>query len=81
MAAKKGKRIPITSAKEISKQYDYDMVIVLGINEGEEKDYYSHVTTYGVNKEKCNRAGIIGQDRIGKYLGWILDDDRNKKKE
>jgi hypothetical protein len=54
------KEIKISSAKQIANEYDYDMVIIIGIN----NDSSGHVTTYGKNKGFCKIAGHIGQKEL-----------------
>ena len=46
------KRIPITKAKEIAKQYSYDQIIIIARKVGEG----GWVTSYGINKEHCKAA-------------------------
>ena len=48
-----GKRIPISKAREISKQYNYDHVIVIAWNTEEGQSWW---TTYGKDKAKCTFA-------------------------
>ena len=54
------KEIKISQAKKIAKECEYDMVIVIGIN----NDSSGHVTTYGKNKGFCKIAGHIGQKEL-----------------
>lgn len=66
------KEIKISKAKEIAKECDYDMVIIIGIN----NDSSGHVTTYGKNKGLCKIAGHIGQKKLAPkifYENGILD--------
>jgi hypothetical protein len=56
--------IKISDAKKIAKERNYDMVIVIGIN----NDSSGHVTTYGVNQNFCNIAGYIGQKKLSPYV-------------
>ncbi|MFW6246804.1 MAG: hypothetical protein ACOC22_01330 [bacterium] len=58
------KEIKISEAKKIAKEYDYDMVIIIGIN----NDSSGHVTTYGKNKGFCKIAGHIGQKELAPKL-------------
>ena len=58
------KEIKISEAKKIAKEYDYDMVIVIGIN----NDSSGHVTTYGKNKNYCKVAGHLGQKKLAPYV-------------
>jgi len=64
--------IKISDAKKIAVEKEYDMVIIIGIQD----DKSGHVTTYGKNQEFCNVAGHIGQKKIMPFLfdkGGILD--------
>jgi len=66
------KEIKISKAKEIAKECDYDMVIIIGIN----NDSSGHVTTYGKNKGLCKIAGHIGQKELAPKIfheNGILD--------
>jgi hypothetical protein len=56
--------IPISDAKKISLERNYDMIIIIGINE----DKSGHITTYGKNREFCKIAGFIGQQKIAPFL-------------
>lgn len=58
------KEIKISEAKKIANEYDYDMVIIIGIN----NDSSGHVTTYGKNKGFCKIAGHIGQKELAPKL-------------
>lgn len=58
------KAIPISKAKEIAKDYGYDIVIVVGIN----NDCSGHTTTYGKNRAFCHIAGNIGQKQLAPYI-------------
>jgi len=62
------KKIKISDAKKIAVDNDYDMVIIIGIN----NDSSGHVTTYGKNKGFCDIAGHIGQKKIAPF---IFDND------
>ena len=57
----KGKRIPISKAKEISKNYDYDHVIVIAWNDEDDKSWW---TTYGKNKDKCKVASDVSKELL-----------------
>ena len=54
------KEIKISEAKKIAKNNNYDMIIIIGIN----NDSSGHVTTYGKNKDFCKIAGYIGQKQL-----------------
>jgi hypothetical protein len=62
------KRIPISAAKRIADDYDYDQVIIIarkvGANGGE------HRTTYGVDKANCDVAAKIGDFLKFKVMNW-----------
>lgn len=58
------REIKISEAKNLAKEFNFDMVIVIGINQ----DRSGHITTYGKNKVLCKLVGYIGQSIIGKYL-------------
>lgn len=57
MNTDKPKRIPISSAKRIAKDYNYDQVVILARRVGD----ISWTTTYGVNKEHCQIAARMGE--------------------
>ncbi len=54
-----GERIPISKAKEISKQYNYDHVIIIAWNS--DKSWW---TTYGRDKVKCKFAKEIADNLL-----------------
>lgn len=55
------RRIPISAAKKIAKDYGYDQVIIYTRKVGEAPDPHGeHMTTYGVNKLHCAAAAKIG---------------------
>lgn len=58
------KKIPISDAKNISIKNDYDMVIVIGVN----NDRSGSIATYGKNKQMCKMAGFIGQNCMAERL-------------
>jgi len=60
--------IPISTAKDISKKYDYDQVIIIARKVGE--DGTEHVTTYGKDKENCQVAADVGNFLKYKIMGW-----------
>ena len=59
MGKNKSLPIPIKTAKEIAVEKNYDMIIIIGINQD---DLSGHVTTYGKTKLQCKIAGHIGQE-------------------
>ena len=64
--------IPISAAKRIAKQYDYDQVIIIARKVGRNE----HVTTYGVNKEHCGVAARIGSFLKFKVMVWSKDNEQ-----
>jgi hypothetical protein len=60
------KRIPITAAKRIAKDYDKDQVIIVT---WDKKHGRTHVTTYGKSTEECRQAAD-GGNLVKKALGW-----------
>lgn len=64
------KRIPITAAERIAKEYGYDQVVIIARKVGEAPEPNGeHVTTYGVNKEHCASAALQGK-ALKKFMGW-----------
>lgn len=64
------KRIPITAAERIAKEYGYDQVVIIARKIGEAPEPNGeHVTTYGVNKEHCASAALQGK-ALKKFMGW-----------
>lgn len=51
-------RISIQTAKEVSKKYDYDMVLVIGIRA---EDGAGSIATYGKTKELCRHSARYGE--------------------
>jgi hypothetical protein len=60
------KAIPISAAKRIAEQYDYDQVIVIARKVGQGE----HCTTYGVDKKNCGVAARIGDFLKYKVMNW-----------
>jgi hypothetical protein len=60
------KRIPITAAKNIAKNYDKDQVKIVT---WDKKHSRTHVTTYGKTLEECKQAAD-GGNFVKKALGW-----------
>ena len=54
-----GKKIPISKAKEISRKYNYEHVIIIAWNGFENESWW---TTYGKNKTKCAFTKEIAKD-------------------
>lgn len=75
----KGKNIPIGSAKQLSQQYNYDKVIIIGINETEDNIQFG-ITTYGKNKKLCKEAANLGQNYfkhcLEKYYGTNVEEEK-----
>ncbi|HAU29838.1 MAG TPA: hypothetical protein DCW68_07010 [Rhodospirillaceae bacterium] len=64
------KRIPISAAKRIAKEFGYDQVVIYARRVGEKPDPCGeHMTTYGVNKEHCAVAARIGVT-LQRFMGW-----------
>lgn len=72
------KPIPISAAKEIAENYDYDQVIVVARKVGD--DGGEHVTTYGRSKAHCAVAAKAGNFLKFKVMGWhrgqVVDHDQ-----
>ncbi len=62
------KDIPIDAAKKVAKQYGYHQIVIIGRRVG--KDGIEHVTTYGIDKENCHVAQIIGDLIKYKIMRW-----------
>lgn len=68
------KPIPISVAKDISKKYGYDQVIIYTRKVGEDPDPHGeHMTTYGINETHCSVAARIGDYLKYKILGWTKE--------
>lgn len=64
---KQRKRIPISAAAHIAKEYGYDQVLIYARKTGDGGG--EHLTTYGVNKEHC--ASMAKQSEVlQKFMGW-----------
>lgn len=61
------KRLPIKAAKDISKQYEQDQVIVLTLDK---KDNLIHIVTYGKTIEDCEKASTCGNKLKREFLKW-----------
>lgn len=64
------KEIPISAAKKIAEQFDYDQVVVIARKVGQGE----HVTTYGVDKTNCDVAARIGDFLKYKVMGWVKEE-------
>ncbi len=62
------KRVPVKIAKQISKEYGCDQVIIITRTTG--FGGYETCTTYGKNKEHCGVANQIGQFLKYKVMNW-----------
>jgi hypothetical protein len=60
--------IPISAAKKIALDYDYDQVIIIGRKVGPNGN--EHCTTYGVDKAHCAVAAKCGNFLKFKVMGW-----------
>lgn len=58
------KRLPIKEAKRISKEYDYDFSLIIGVRAS---DGAGAICTYGKNKKLCNLSAKY-RDEIAKIL-------------
>ncbi len=54
-----GTKIPISKAKEVAKQFNYDHVIIIAWNEVDKQSWW---TTYGKDKLKCIRTKEISDN-------------------
>lgn len=61
------KPIPITTAKLIAEEFEYDQVIIVARSVG----HGEHVTTYGVDTVNCRVAARIGEFLKFRIMGWI----------
>jgi hypothetical protein len=66
-------KIPISAAKEVSKKYGYDQIIIIGRKCGEQG--FESVSTYGINKDNCDAASKIGNFIKYKIMGWKDSDN------
>jgi len=60
--------IPISAAKKIAKDFDYDQVIIIARKVGEGGN--EHVTTYGVDKANCQVAAHFGNFIKREVMKW-----------
>jgi len=63
-----GSMIPISSAKQMADNYNYDQIIILGRRVG--KDGEETLTTYGKTKKHCGVAAMIGKFLKDKVFKW-----------
>lgn len=65
------KRIPISAAKAIAKEYGYDQVMIYARKVGEDPEPHGeHMTTYGVSKAHCSAMATIARFLQTKIMGW-----------
>lgn len=62
----KNKRIPISAAKRISQDYNFQEVVIFAYDP---ETGNQHVTTYGKTKEQCIDAARAG-NFLKRALGW-----------
>jgi hypothetical protein len=68
------RRIPISAAERIAKDFGYDQVIIIARKVGDDPEPHGeHCTTYGVNKAHCNTAARIGDFLRFRVMGWVKD--------
>ena len=67
------KAIPIKAAERIAKEYGYDQIVIVGRKVGDAG--VEHVTTYGVTKEHCKIAAMIGDFLKYKVMNWTKATD------
>lgn len=68
------KRIPISKAKELSEQYGWDKIIIIGIDGSDGSD---QVVTYKNTKALCKTAGELG-DKLDNLIDKLLPAPRDK---
>lgn len=65
------RRIPISAAKHIAKEYGYDQVIIYARTcHDSPLPHGEHMTTYGRNVEHCGAAAKIGNS-LKRFMGWV----------
>lgn len=65
------KRIPISAAERIAKDYGYDQVVIIARKVGVDPEPHGeHCTTYGVSKDHCSVAARIGKRLTDEVMGW-----------
>lgn len=68
------KRIPISAAERIAKDYGYDQVVIIARKVGDDPEPHGeHCTTYGVNKAHCDAAARVGDFLKFKVMGWVKE--------
>jgi hypothetical protein len=61
------KRIPITAARHIAKEYGYEQVVIYARRTGDGGG--EHMTTYGINRQHRGIAARMGQI-LKRFMGW-----------
>lgn len=61
------KPIPISAAKLIAELYGYEQVVIMARRHSSQPT--EHVTTYGVDKENCEVAAIMG-NALKRAMHW-----------
>lgn len=61
------RRIPISVAEKVAKDYGYDQVIIFARKVGDPGG--EHMTTYGITKEHCGASALIGKT-LQDFMGW-----------
>lgn len=71
------KKIKVSDCKKISQEYNFEKVIIIGINEigGCVDEIDMAIATYGSDKEQCKRAETLGQEVCKEaMLDWLMLD-------
>lgn len=66
------KPIPISAAKKIALDYDYDQVVIIARKVGSVGGG-EHCTTYGRDKAHCDVAARIGDFLKFRVMGWARE--------
>lgn len=72
----KSKKIKIKDCEKISKEYGYEKVIIIGINEIDDcvDEIDMGIATYGNDKNQCKRAKQLGQEVCkNSILNWFWE--------
>lgn len=65
------KPIPVSAARAIAEQYGYDQVVVYARRVGEHPEPHGeHMTTYGIDREHCKVAAMMGDHLKYEVMGW-----------
>lgn len=68
----KPKKIPISTAKQISKDFNYPEIVIFAYDPVSGKQ---HITTYGKNKEMCKDAAKAAE-YLKKALHWNIQPEK-----